>query len=263
MAKNVATLALGAGAATAYLRPDLVAGAAFDAAFGPLQRLQLQPSSNSDTEALKQMVSSPTLREAWRCSMGRRWDGARAMVRCPGGRSGTPTTCAEARRTLAGGAAVQGSEDAAAKGHGGSSRLRKVSERGVEIAWVPAPNPARPTVARVASPRAERCRGVGVVTYTVAAVGVGAVLYLTIFRGWRFADFMYVTRRGLKQGLDQLHTRTFGVGGPAVWELWKRSGESGHSKPVQAFRRAGLLFDDGFGPHVPGFRAGGIECAAE
>lgn len=62
MAKNVATLALGAGAATAYLRPDLVAGAAFDAAFGPLQRLQTQTSSNNDTEALKQMVRSPALR---------------------------------------------------------------------------------------------------------------------------------------------------------------------------------------------------------
>lgn len=46
------------------------------------------------------------------------------------------------------------------------------------------------------------------VTYAISICGLGVVLYLTVIRGWRFGDFMYVTRRGLQQGLTQVHTST-------------------------------------------------------
>lgn len=60
MAKSVTSLAVGAGAATAYLRPDLVAGAARDMAFGSFPSFSTASGSNAafaETEALKAMVS--------------------------------------------------------------------------------------------------------------------------------------------------------------------------------------------------------------
>lgn len=44
-------------------------------------------------------------------------------------------------------------------------------------------------------------RGTSIFVYTVAAAGVGTVVYLTVFRGWRLADLLYVTRRSLREGL--------------------------------------------------------------
>ncbi|KAL6782804.1 hypothetical protein ACKKBG_A08175 [Auxenochlorella protothecoides x Auxenochlorella symbiontica] len=135
MAKSVTSLAVGAGAATAYLRPDLVAGAARDMAFGSFPSFSTVSGSNAafaETEALKAMVE-------------------------------------QLSRDL--------------KSH---QQRVMVVQTGNE-------------------------RGAGLTTYAVGIVGVGTVLYLTVVRGWRLGDFLYVTRRGLQQGLGQLHTRLEGL----------------------------------------------------
>lgn len=47
-------------------------------------------------------------------------------------------------------------------------------------------------------------KGTSYVLYTTATLGLGTVLYFKIFRGWSVGDFMYVTRRGLRQGITQV-----------------------------------------------------------
>eukprot|EP00887_Chlorella_sp_A99_P007145 scaffold2.g7145.t1 len=42
------------------------------------------------------------------------------------------------------------------------------------------------------------------VLYAVLTLGCGTVLYLKFYRGWSVGDLMYVTRRGLRQGLAQV-----------------------------------------------------------
>lgn len=45
--------------------------------------------------------------------------------------------------------------------------------------------------------------------YYVAVAATGGVVYLRYFRGWRFADMMYVTRGSLKASIGHLSDGAF------------------------------------------------------
>ncbi|KDD75865.1 hypothetical protein H632_c464p0 [Helicosporidium sp. ATCC 50920] len=136
MAKNVLGAAAGAGAATVYLRPDLVAGYALDSLFPPGSRGYVRPDSGSSAELV------------------------------------------ELQKLLA--KDVRGSNSGVTIVHSNTDKAT------------------------------------GYATYTLAVLGVGAVAYLTVFRGWRLSDFMYVTRRNLQQGLSGLSSRLEAMSGRLV-----------------------------------------------
>lgn len=64
---------------------------------------------------------------------------------------------------------------------------------------------ARPPLTLHTQPPLLTRRGGGYVVAGVAAAGLGVVVYLKLVRGWSVSDFFYVTRRGLKQGLESVN----------------------------------------------------------
>ncbi len=39
----------------------------------------------------------------------------------------------------------------------------------------------------------------------LAAGGLVVVVYFMVFKGWRFSDFFYATRRTMRQGFEQVN----------------------------------------------------------
>lgn len=176
MSRGLVGAGLGAAGATVYLQPELVQQKMKEAVFGrPLQTLS--PAVGKELENLQRLVSGSAPAAATEPALITRIAALTAISACP--------SCFS------------------------YLTLQQVEDLSRQVAASGKQQPGAVTVVHTGAGD----RTGSYVLYGCTAAGLGVVLYMRVLRGWTFGDMCYATRRGLRDGLQQVSTGDQ----PACW----------------------------------------------
>ena len=215
MSRGLLGAGAGAAGATLYLKPEIVQDYVKELVFGPRPSAgALTDGVGKELEHLQRLVShalSPPLAGA---------TGGAYRVRLPR----SPTTfvrraalnpCCAAAHRRAPSAAHHGTAEAwvAARCRRWPSLAACWRHKRTVCPLVPPPPQVEDLSRQVAATSKQpgvtvvhtgADRGGSYILYGSAAAGLGVVLYFRVLRGWTFGDMLYATRRGLRDGLNQV-----------------------------------------------------------